>query len=145
MPKNKLVLIGFGALAICVASVGFFVWAWDSGDSSHSQSDVEGNTTPDLGITYVTLNDTVAECYGLEFNCGALLTDVEDNGAADRAGMKVGDVILSCDGVKLDESTPLLGIIREHERAGSSVTLEVARGTRIETVQVPQQRSRDTR
>jgi len=59
---------------------------------------------------------------------GLAIAAVEAGGAADRAGLLVGDVLLSIEGEPLDGTETLLGALA---RAGDSVPLRIMRGGKI--------------
>ncbi len=65
-----------------------------------------------LGVVVGAVTRELAEALGLERPVGAMVNDVTPEGAADRAGIKPGDVILEFNGVKLEtwnELPPLVG------------------------------------
>ena len=58
------------------------------------------------------VNREMAEAFGLERPVGALVNDVNDGSAAERAGIEPGDVILAFNGVEIESSgdlPPLVG------------------------------------
>jgi len=86
-----------------------------------------------LGVTIQTVNRELAQSFGLTEPKGALVANVEPEGAADKAGIKVGDVVLAVDGTKVDDSGDLPRIIGD-KRPGSAVKLEIWRDGRSRTV-----------
>jgi photosystem II stability/assembly factor-like uncharacterized protein len=66
---------------------------------------------------------------------GVFLTEVVEKGAADKAGLKVGDVLLAIEGVKL-ESTQVLLKALAGKKAGDRVKLSYRRGTERKEVQI---------
>jgi S1-C subfamily serine protease len=67
---------------------------------------------------------------------------VESGSAADRAGLKAGDVVLSLDGQAITGADDLIRALTG-ERIGKSVTFDVLRGTERLTISlVPQERKR---
>ena len=60
-----------------------------------------------LGVTVQGITSDLAESLQLDAVAGALVSDVERNGPADRAGLKRGDVITSVNGTKVDDSNEL--------------------------------------
>ena len=60
-----------------------------------------------LGVTVQPVNAALAKTFGLKSPTGALVSDVDEAGPAERAGLKTGDVILALDGEALDESSQL--------------------------------------
>lgn len=60
---------------------------------------------------------------------GLLVVDIVDGGPADRAGIRPGDVILSVDGRKTDNTRELHDVLRA-QKVGERVTVEVSRDGR---------------
>lgn len=108
-----------------------------------------------LGVVIQEVSRDLAESFGLKRPAGALVAQVMDGGPAAKSGLRVGDVILSVDGVDVDISADLphligaikpntiakLGIVRDGKRKTLSVRVgalpeegvgEVAEGGRIE-------------
>ncbi len=66
---------------------------------------------------------------------GCIIDRVEENAAADRAGIRPGDMILSFGGKRVTDFVSLIEIIRTH-RAGDKVVVQIRRGGRVEEVEV---------
>jgi serine protease Do len=79
-----------------------------------------------LGVQFQVVSDAVAKSLGLEDAKGALVANVVEDGPADRAGLRAGDVIVSLDGEPLDEPKDLPRLVAK-ARAGSQVGVEVLR------------------
>ncbi|HDR28258.1 DegQ family serine endoprotease [Rhodovulum sp.] len=87
-----------------------------------------------LGVRIQDVTPDMAEALGLEEARGALVTDVPEGPAAE-AGMEQGDVILSFDGVTVDDTR---GLVRQvgNTAVGKTVKLTVFRGGETETLDV---------
>lgn len=96
---------------------------------------------PILGIRHQILNKELAEKYGLKgVDYGALIVGDRTKGEipvlpgspAEKAGLRVDDIILEVDGVKVTEENPLQAMVRGHQ-PGDTLTLKVWRnGTTFE-------------
>ena len=60
-----------------------------------------------MGVTVQPLNQTLAKNFGLEQPRGALVANIEKGSAAETAGIKPGDVILSFNGKPVNQSSDL--------------------------------------
>jgi len=79
-----------------------------------------------LNVQISNVNDQVAEEFDLETYEGALVRAVGRDGAADKAGIKPGDVIVSVDGDKIKDVAQLQTTINSY-RPGDEVTVTVKR------------------
>jgi S1-C subfamily serine protease len=79
-----------------------------------------------LGVTILTLSPDIAEAYGVEETQGALVSQVMSESAAEKAGVKTGDIIRSVDGKPISNANELRNTIGL-KRSGDTVELEVIR------------------
>lgn len=79
-----------------------------------------------MGVRVQDVSEDVAEELGLGAPVGALVTDVNDDGAADFAGILAGDIILSMDGVTIADTRMLVRTVSERG-AGQTFPLTVFR------------------
>jgi len=87
-----------------------------------------------LGVRIQDVTDDVAEAMGLDAAKGALVTDVPDGPAKD-AGMLSGDVILSFDGIEVEDTRGLVRTVGNTE-VGKTVRVVVYREGKTETLKV---------
>lgn len=98
---------------------------------------------PFLGVRYVLLTPALAKANDLPVDHGALVvsggvpgeTAVEPGGAADRAGIREGDILLEFDGQRIDAEHTLAARIRQ-KRPGDRVSVRVLSGGEEKTVEV---------
>lgn len=83
-----------------------------------------------LGVTVQEVNQGFADSFKLESPEGALVSNVERGGAADKAGLKSGDVIRKLDGQPIVASGDLPAMLSV-ARPGDKVTLDVWRDGKI--------------
>jgi serine protease Do len=81
---------------------------------------------PKIGITGQDMTATYARYYGLPVETGVLVTSVEEGSAAEAAGIREGDVIISADGESVATMEELNEIKNDH-KAGDTMTLGLAR------------------
>jgi serine protease Do len=64
-----------------------------------------------LGVAVQSMNQSLASSFGMDKPRGALVSSVDANGPAAKAGLKAGDVILAVNGLPVDDSTTLPSLI----------------------------------
>jgi serine protease Do len=88
-----------------------------------------------LGVSVQPMTPDLARSLGLEKEQGALVGDVAAQGPADKAGIKRGDVIVSYDGKRVDQSVTLPGLVAATP-VGKSVPVEIIRDGKSQTLNV---------
>lgn len=78
------------------------------------------------GIAVQSLTPQLARYFGVEQGQGVVVVNVEKGSTAERAGVKVGDVIIEADGQKVRNEQELMFAVREL-RAGDVLKLKVMR------------------
>ena len=87
-----------------------------------------------LGVTIQGVTQELAESFGLDGTRGALVSNVESDSPAEKAGIEPGDVVLKVDDVDVADSGDLPRLIGE-KRPGTRVKLQLWRGGRAISVQ----------
>lgn len=82
-----------------------------------------------LGVAIQDLTEQLGDYFGVEKGEGALITEVEKESPAEKAGLKAGDVIVQVDNEKVSGSDDVRQIISEKEK-GDEVSLKVIRDKR---------------
>lgn len=80
-----------------------------------------------LGVSLLDLTDELRGFYGAAKDAGVLVSSVADDSPAEKAGVKVGDIIVGVDGKDVESSTDLRRALRE-KKEGDTVRLDVLRG-----------------
>jgi Do/DeqQ family serine protease len=88
-----------------------------------------------LGVTIQPVTSEIARSLGLEQVRGALVNDVQAGSAADKAGVRRGDVITAINGETIKDGNVLRNEVAQL-LPGSSAKLTVLRGGREQTVNV---------
>jgi len=107
--------IGFAIPSNMVSAV---VDAARSGSSSFER--------PFIGATFQNITPEVAEGLGMDKSFGVLVTALTKDGPAEQAGLKVGDVVLSVQDVRVD-NIDVLGYRLSTAGIGNTVTLDIER------------------
>jgi serine protease Do len=84
-----------------------------------------------LGIGIQGLTKELAQSFKLDQPLGAVITNVEKGSPADRAGLKLGDVILGYNGKKIEDPNELPRLVAA-TKPGDKATLEVWRNGKRE-------------
>lgn len=79
-----------------------------------------------LGIESQPLTSRLAEAYGVESNAGILISGVYDNGPADMAGLKRGDILIAINNINTSDGRKVMNMVAQ-EPPGSEVTLQILR------------------
>ena len=79
-----------------------------------------------LGIGIQDLNQDLAKSFGVTDGKGALVTDVKEDGPADHAGLRQGDVIMSYQSAPVADAVALQRLVTK-TTVGSKVTMKVMR------------------
>ena len=80
-----------------------------------------------VGIAFYSIDASLAAQYNLPVDHGIIITDVQPDSPADKAGLKAEDVITSVDGEDITPTKDLASIMFKHQ-PGDTVTLSVIRG-----------------
>ena len=78
-----------------------------------------------LGVSIYTINDEFKQMYNVNTD-GVLITKIEQNSAAEKAGLQETDIITKADGKEITTSTELSDVIEAHQ-PGDKVDLTIVR------------------
>lgn len=85
-----------------------------------------------LGISVMSLNEQLGDYFGVSDGKGLLVETVAENGAAAKAGLKAGDVIVEVEGKAVSRQADLLRALSGE----GEVTLTIVRNRQRQTVRV---------
>lgn len=88
-----------------------------------------------LGITPGTMNEQMAAQYRYDVTKGVFIYSVEEGSAADKAGLKMGDVIMKIDGTDVDSYQELVALKKKYS-AGDESTFTIYRDGKQQEVSV---------
>lgn len=86
-----------------------------------------------LGVSLMDLTPELREHYGASKNAGIVISSVAPDSPAARAGLRVGDVVVSVDGGEVRSSSALRKALRQ-KKEGDAVRIELLRGRARQTV-----------
>ena len=90
--------------------------------------DGKAPTHAQLGVSLSTVNEQMAQRYGLPADTGAYVAAVNSGSGAEEAGIQVGDIITAFDGEAVESASDLMLDVRS-KNPGDKVTLTVNRGS----------------
>lgn len=93
-----------------------------------------GVAGPRLGVAVLPLSDQLREHFGVEKGKGVLVSSVSTGSAAERAGIRAGDVIVTVDGEPIDGAGDIGRILRKGDDAQKTVNVEVVRDRQRQTL-----------
>ena len=88
-----------------------------------------------IGVTVQNVNAALATSFGLDRPRGALVSSVEEDSPADKAGLKPGDVILRVNDEAIEQSSTLSSFI-SRQTPGETCTLTIWRARKEQTLKV---------
>ncbi len=88
-----------------------------------------------IGVSLEEMNPELAAAWGAKDGYGLLVTALEADGAAKKAGVKVGDIILKADGKKVESVSGLSGLLQDKKK-GDKVKIDLMRDKKPLTVDV---------
>ncbi len=86
-----------------------------------------------LGVTTQDLTPDLMKAFNLQNRHGALISRVQENSAAEQAGLEPGDIILVIDGQTVKNSYAIRNIVGL-KKIGDAVTLDILRGGKQKTI-----------
>ena len=86
-----------------------------------------------IGVSLANLSPELREHFGAPKEAGVIVESVQDDSPADKAGIRVGDIVLSADGKDVKSSADLRMALRD-KKEGESVRIDLLRGRSRQTV-----------
>ena len=90
---------------------------------------------PYMGVSLSGLSEQLGDYFGVKNGRGALITAVEENSPAEKAGLKAGDVIVAVNDEKVMDASDVSQLVNDME-AGETATVEIVRDKRDKTIKV---------
>ncbi|HVE71106.1 MAG TPA: PDZ domain-containing protein [Thermoanaerobaculia bacterium] len=86
-----------------------------------------------IGVGLVSLSPELREHFGAPKDAGVIVESVQDDSPAEKAGIRVGDILLSVDGKDVKSSAELRMALKD-KKEGDSVRIDLLRGRARQTV-----------
>jgi S1-C subfamily serine protease len=81
-----------------------------------------------VGMQPVRLPKNLKTALNLTSATGVIVVNVEPSGPADNAGVLLGDVLVTFDGVTVGDTGDVLALLNDSDRIGKTVNVQVVRG-----------------
>ena len=78
------------------------------------------------GLSVLTINEQMAKTYNLSSSRGVIITGIAKNSPAQKAGLKVEDIILGIDNYMINDQSTMIGILQEY-RTGDEISIHILR------------------
>lgn len=88
-----------------------------------------------IGVYLEAINQELLDYFGVKEESGLLVTRLTKDGPAEKAGLKVGDVVIRVDGKRVDSVDELSEMIQDREK-GDKVKVELIRNKKPMTIEV---------
>tara|TARA_B100000315_G_C14594933_1_gene598328 strand:+ start:11591 stop:12982 length:1392 start_codon:yes stop_codon:yes gene_type:complete len=88
-----------------------------------------------LGVFIQDVDDGIAKALGLEDREGVIVSDVIDDSPAEKAGIKVEDIIVKFNGVKVRDASNLKNMVSS-TKPGTRASVDIIRGKKKKTLRV---------
>lgn len=85
-----------------------------------------------LGVVLEGLSEQLGDYFGAKDGEGALITEVEEDSPAEKAGLKAGDVIVKIDGEEIEDPGDVVEVVTDKEE-GDKVKISVLRNKKKKT------------
>jgi len=87
------------------------------------------------GIQVQPMSERIASYLGIPFSNGAIVVEVEHNSAAENAGIKSADVVVSVNNVKINSASDIKDVIVTNDlRSGDKIKLRIFRDGKYQNV-----------
>jgi membrane-associated protease RseP (regulator of RpoE activity) len=121
---------------------GAHVWNWEGPVLSQNGNVFSLGSYRRIGVSTMQLTKQLADYFGIADGKGVLVTSVEEDGPAAKAGVKAGDVIIAADGEKTETGGDLSRAI--NKKKDGTITLTLIRNKSQQSITITPKESGHT-
>jgi serine protease Do len=93
------------------------------------------------GLSIRTIDDQIAKLYDLKNKRGVIITEIAKNSPAQKAGLKVEDIITGINDYRINDETTIAGIINDY-RAGDELKVKIVRDGKEKIISMKLEKSK---
>lgn len=82
------------------------------------------------GLSIQTIDQNIARANNLKSTRGVIITQVDNNSPAQKAGLQVYDIIVGIDKFRINDENTLIGLLQQEFRSGDTIELKIIRDNR---------------
>lgn len=90
---------------------------------------------PNIGADYENISPRLASWYNLPVNWGIYLTEIQNGGSADQAGLRAGDIITRIGDTSIDETHSFINLLFDHQ-PNQRISIEYVRGNDVRQTEI---------
>lgn len=79
------------------------------------------------GLSIQTIDQNIAKAYNLKSSRGVIITKVDNNSPAQKAGLEVYDIIVGINKYRINDENTLIGLLQQEFRAGDIIDFKIIR------------------
>ncbi len=117
-----------------LSAPGARIWKWEGTEPGGDGFMLAFSNNRRIGVSTTSLTKQLADYFGVADGKGVLVTSVVEDGAAAKAGVRAGDVIVALDGEKVEDAGDLARAINRKKEG--DVTLTIIRNKSQRTITV---------
>jgi serine protease Do len=93
------------------------------------------------GLSIRPIDEQIASVYDLKSKRGVIITEITKNSPAQKAGLKVEDIITEINTYRINDPSTIIGIINDY-RAGDKLNLKILRDGKEKNIEMKLEKSK---
>ncbi|MEW6701548.1 MAG: trypsin-like peptidase domain-containing protein [Bacteroidota bacterium] len=87
------------------------------------------------GLSILTIDESIAKTYNLKSSRGVIITEIAKNSPAQKANLKVEDIITGINDFRINDENAMIGILQEF-RTGNEIKIKILRDGREQIIKM---------
>jgi len=93
------------------------------------------------GLSILTIDETIVKTYNLKSNRGVIITQIAKNSPAQKAGLKLEDIIIGINDFRTNDENTMINILQEF-RAGDEIRIKILRDGQEQIIKMKLEKSK---